>query len=219
MCWSTHEALGPAGPSFGVFGPHVVVTEVGLAARSQKTKRMDGWVDGALPFDAFEGEAFNVAEVLLHDGNLHTDRDVADDLAYGRFRGRIGCHEMRGGEVGGRSRDGDGCLGGARSGGSVVMLGDRGRFIWRRGWFVDWRKGGACALGLGSSRGVRVLGFGGACALRRALGRVIGISVLTLPLWLRIMGGVAIDLFGIQDRDGSRGSDCMIYAVCVLKVC
>ena len=178
-------------------------------------------MDGSLPFDAFEGEAFNVAEVLLHDGDLHADGDVADDLAYGRFRGRIGCHGMRGGDVGGRSGDGDGCLGGPRGGGSVAMLGVRGRFIWRRGWFVDWGKGGACALGLGSSRGVRVLGLGlgSACALGCALGSVVGISILTFLLLLGIMGGVAIDLFGIQDRDGSRGSDCMIYAVCVLKVC
>ena len=63
-----------------------------------------------------------------------------------------------------------------------------------------------------------MLGFGGACALGRALGGVVGIGELTLALLLGIMGAVARDFFGIQDRDGSRGGGCMAGAVRVLEV-
>ena len=177
---------------------------------------MDGWV---LQFDAVEGEGFKVAEFLFHDGYLHTDDDVADDLACSGFMGGVVCREMRRDEVDGRSGDGDGCLGGAGSSGSVMMLGDCRRCIWRRGWYVDRGKEGTNFLGFRSSRGVRVLGDGGACSLRRALGSIVGISDVTLPLLLGIMGGFAIDFFGIQDRDGSRGSECMTYTVRIVKVC
>ena len=147
---------------------------------------------------------------------------MADDLAFSGFRGLLGVHEMRavhGDEVGGGSGVGDGCLGGASSSGRVMMLDGRGRFIWRRGWYVDRGKEGTLCLGFWSSRSVRGLGDGGACALRRALGSIVGISDVTLPLLLGIMGGFAIDFFGIQDGHGSSGSDCMAYAVRVLKVC
>ena len=118
---------------------------------------------------------------------------------------------MRGDEVRGWSGDELSCRGSVSSG---------GRFIWCRGRFVDRGKGGTDALGLRrSSRGVRVLDDGRTCALCRALGRIIGISDVTFTLLLGIRGGVAVDFFGIQDRDDLGGGCCVADAVRVFKVC
>ena len=162
-------------------------------------------MDGSLPFDAAERQGFEIPEVLFHDGDLHTHGDVADDFADSGFMGRVGRREMSADEVGCGSGDGGLCCGG----GSFI--------IWRRGrCCVDGSKEGTYSLGLRSGRGVRVLG--GACALRRALGGIIGFGDLTLALLLGISGGVAVDVFGIQDGDGARGGGCLGCAVCVCKV-
>ena len=105
--------------------------------------------------------------------------------------GRVDIREMSAlhcDEVGG----GVGCLGGAGSGGSVAILDNRERFIWRCGWFVDGGEGGAYSLGFSSRRGVRVIGFGfgGACALRRARGSVVGSGEVMLAILFGIMGAL-----------------------------
>lgn len=100
--------------------------------------------------------------------------------------GRVGCHDMGGDELSG---GGGGCLGGVSSGESATMFDDRGRLVWRRGWYVDRVKGGTSALGLGSTNAVRVLSDIGACALFRTLGSIAGASGVTLALLL------AVDLF------------------------
>lgn len=180
--------------------------ELILAARLGRRIRADGWTDGSLPFDAAEREGFEVAEVLFHDGDLETHDDVADDLACNGFMGWVGRREMRADEVGGGSGDGVACIDGV---------------TWRSCRCVDRSKSGTCSLGLRSGRGVRVLGDGdgGACALCRALGSIIGFSDLSLALLLGIRGGVAIDVFGVQDGDGPRRNGCVVCAVGVLEVC
>ena len=176
----------------------------------------NGWMGGSLQFDAVDVEGFELVQVFFYDGYVYADADVADFLACGGRMGRVGWREM-----GALHGDEVGCLGGVSSGGSVTIFDNRERFIWRFGRFVDGGEGGTYCLGFRSRGGVRVLGFGfgGACALCRARGSVVGIGGLTLALLFGIMGGVAGDFFGIQDRDGARGGGCVAGAVGVFEIC